>query len=166
MTPFKAGMLYSTVSTSPSGVVTRDGPKLNLVPEEGLNHLLNVTFHGAVAVPTWYIFLFESNYTPTGSITAANMASLLTECTAYTATTRVEFVESAASGGSTSNAASLARFTFNAAKTVYGCGLIASAAKGSNVGPLISIVRFSSPKVQENGSSLDVFAGPTATPVL
>ena len=36
----------------------------NLVVNEGLNHVLNTVFHGGTPITTWYLGIFEGNYTP------------------------------------------------------------------------------------------------------
>ncbi|RUR68688.1 hypothetical protein EJP67_16625 [Variovorax guangxiensis] len=160
----KAGVLYRALSWSPDGrLLAEDPPRLNRVPMEGLNFLLGLAFKSVTQVPTWYIGLYEGDYTPDGSETAATIASLATECTAYTGS-RKEFDEGAVSGGSVSNAASLSEFVFTADKTVMGAFMVSASAKGSTAGVLLSVVRFASPKVQANGSKLQIFAGPTATP--
>lgn len=134
----------------------------NLVPLEGRNYLIGVGFCGQAQVSTWFLGLYEGDYTPTDSVTAATMPGLATECTAYTPSTRVEFQEAAPAAGATSNAAALAEFTFTAAKTLHGVFMSSASSKGSTSGILGSIARFPSPKVQAIGSVLRIFAGPSA----
>jgi hypothetical protein len=118
----------------------------NLVTNEGLDHVLNTVFHGGTQIATWNIGLFEGNYTPTPSITAANIASAATESNAYDETTRQEFNEAAASGQSITNSASKATFTMNATKNIYGAFLISQNTKGGTSGVLFSAARFAAPK--------------------
>lgn len=165
MKPQEPGVLYWVEKISSAGVITREGPFHNLVPIEGLNHMLNVTLKGLSQVPTWYIGLFEGEYTPTPDVTAATLPGLATECTAYNPATRVEFQEGTVSGGSADNAAALAEFTFTAGKTVRGSFISSASSKGSTSGVLLSVVRFSSPKTFGVGDVMRVFAGPTVTPV-
>lgn len=134
-----------------------------MTPIQGRNHMLDVTLHGAAQVPTWYVGLFEGDYTPLPDVTAATLLALATECTAYSSATRVEFQEAAASGGATSNAAALSEFTFTAPKTVYGCFITSAPTKGSTSGTLLSVTRFPSPQIQATGSVLRVAAGPALT---
>lgn len=166
MTPRQAGVLYWTESITPSGLVTLSDPTLNLVPFEGLNHMLNVTLKGATPAPAWYIGLFKGDYTPTHAITAAQLPAQATEATGYSAATRVQFVPGAVVNGSVNNSAALAEFAFTAAETVMGAFISSAPAKGATTGVLLSVVRFPSPKVQEAGSILRVFAGPTASSAL
>lgn len=118
----------------------------NIVVNEGLNHILDVEFHGATQISTWYIGVFEGNYTPVATVTAATITAASTECTAYDETTRVAYDEAAASSQSITNSASKATFTFNATKTIYGAFLVSASAKSATSGTLFSAARFSSSK--------------------
>lgn len=115
----------------------------NIIPTEGLNHVLDVILHGVAAVSPWYVALFEGNVTPGASLTAATFTATTTECTAYAETTRVAYVEGAAAAGVTDNIASRATFTINATKTIYGGALISASAKSATTGTLFAAVRFS-----------------------
>jgi len=118
----------------------------NLVVNEGLNAILDIMFHGSTQVTTWYIGLFEANYTPVATVTAATITSASTECTAYDESTRVAYNEAAASSQSTTNSANKATFTFNATKTIYGAFLVSASAKSATSGTLFSAAQFGSSK--------------------
>lgn len=118
----------------------------NLVVNEGLNALLDIMFHNSTQIGTWYLGLFEGNYTPVASLTAATVTANATETTAYDETTRPAFNEAAASSQSITNTANRATFTFNATKTIYGAFLVSSSAKSGTSGTLFSAARFSSSK--------------------
>lgn len=118
----------------------------NLVVNEGLNHILNTVLNAGTPVTTWYLGLFEGNYTPIATVTAATIAAASTESTAYDESTRQEYVEAAASGQSITNAASKATFTLNATKNIYGAFLVSASAKSATSGVLLAAARFSSPK--------------------
>ena len=110
----------------------------NLVVNEGLDALLNIMFHGSTQISTWYIGVFEGNYTPIATVTAATITAASTESTAYD--------EAAASSQSITNSASKATFTFNATKTIYGAFLVSASAKSATTGTLFSAAKFSSSK--------------------
>lgn len=118
----------------------------NLVTDEGLNHLLDVHFHGETQITTWYIGLFEGNYTPVAGVTAATITAASTESTAYDEATRVAYDEAAAASKSITNSASKATFTINATKTIYGAFLASASAKSATSGKLFSAARFASSK--------------------
>lgn len=142
------------------GQIIRDGAVIdewidkNLVVNEGLNSMLNVMFHSAAQITTWYVGLYEGNYTPVATVTAATIASAATETTAYTQTARPEFVEAAAASQSITNSANRATFTFNDTKTVYGAFLVSTATKSGTTGTLFSAARFASSKAVVSGDEL------------
>jgi hypothetical protein len=122
----------------------------NLVTNEGLNALLDVFFHGATQITTWYLGVFEGNYTPLATDTGATITANSTESTAYASSTRPEFVEAAASAQVTTNSANRASFVFNATKTIYGAFLHSNSAKSSTTGTCFSAARFGASKAVVN----------------
>jgi hypothetical protein len=143
-----------------SGQIIRAGEVIdqfedhNLVVNEGLNALLNIMFNGSTQVTTWYLGIFEGNYTPVAGLTAATVTSASTETTAYTSATRPEYVEAAASSQSITNSANRASFVFNATKTIYGAFLVSNPAKSATTGTLFSAARFATSKAVESGDEL------------
>jgi hypothetical protein len=135
----------------------------NLVPTEGLNHMMATEYKGGAQVTQWYIALFEGNYTPVPDLTANTFPATAVECTAYTAGTRKEFVTGAVNTGTVDNSAAQAEFIFNDDKTIYGGVITSSAAKGSVNGVLGSAVRFPSPKPMQAGDKLTVIASNSLT---
>ncbi len=130
----------------------------NIVPTEGLNHALSVILQGGTQQGTWYLGIFEGNYTPVPGITAATVVAAATECTAYDEATRPIWVGGTVSAGAVTNEDNRAVFTMNDEKDVYGAFLISSSAKSASVGVLFSIVRFPTVKQVESGDILRVRA--------
>jgi hypothetical protein len=133
----------------------------NIVPTEGLNHILDVTLHGTAGVSPWYLALFSGAVTPGSTLTAATVAAALTEITSgtdgYSESTRVEFNEAAAAAGVTTNAANKAAFTIVMSSgnlTVNGCFMASASAKGATTGTMYSASRFASARSLANG---DIF---------
>lgn len=118
----------------------------NLVPIEGLNHIVGVVVKQATQVPAWYIGLFEGNYAPVPGDTAATFPTAAVECLTYAPNTRPAFAAGPIAGGAADNTANRAEFTFTAAKMVYGAFLAPVATKGGVTGPLLSAARFAEPK--------------------
>ena len=137
----------------------------NLMPNEGVAHALGVLLKGSTQVTTWYIGLFEGNYTPVLADTAATFPASSTETTTYSETTRVVFNEGAISGGTCDNSANKAEFTSSANKTIYGGFIVSASAKGATSGVLLSAVKFTSPKTFDTGDILRVTAGFTLASV-
>lgn len=145
------------------GVVVDSETVHNLLPTEGANYMLNAAFHGGTQVTSWYVGLYEGNYTPTVADTAAGFPGAATECTAYVETARPAFTSGAAAAGVIDNSANRAEFTSNANKVVYGGFISSVATKGATTGVLSSAVRFASPRNFDSGSVLRVTAGFTLT---
>lgn len=148
---FKIRSIWTFDCHSKCGKLRWSKRNTNLVTNQGLNALLNVMFHGATQITTWYIALIESDST----LNAGNTYDTpgVTECTAYDETSRVVLNEAAASGQSMTNSANKASFTMNASKTIYGGMLVgggtAAATKGDTAGggTLYCQVKFDSPEV-------------------
>lgn len=142
------------------GQIIRDGKVIdefedpNLVVNEGLDSLLNIYFHGNTQITSWYLGIFEANYTPVSTVTAATITAASTECTAYVSATRPAYDEAASSGQSLTNSASRASFVFNATKTIYGAFLVSLSTKSGTTGTLFSAAKFSSSKAVESGDEL------------
>ncbi len=128
----------------------------NIIPTEGLNHILNVVLAGSLQSLSWHVSLFEGNVTPAATLTAATYTATTTECTAYDAATRVAFTPGASTAGVIDNAASRAVFTMNATKTVYGGGLLTASAKSATTGSLLAAARFSAARNVAAGDELSV----------
>lgn len=126
----------------------------NLVVNEGLNALLDIMFHGSTQITTWYLGIFEGNYTPLATVTAATIASASTECTAYANSTRPEYVEGSSSSQVITNSANRASFVFNATKTIYGAFLVSSSTKSGTSGTLFSASQFGSSKAVVSSDEL------------
>jgi hypothetical protein len=94
----------------------------NIMTHEGLDFILDVMFHGTANVTKWYMAIIESDTAAAATMTYA--IPVYTECTAYTAAARPEFIEAAASGQAITNSANKASYTMNAAKTLYGGALV------------------------------------------
>lgn len=108
----------------------------NVCTAEGINGLLDIMFHAATQISTWYILLFESDTTPADGTTYAT--PVFTESVAYDEATRQEYVEAAATSKTITNTANKATFTMSATKTIYGGALVgggtAASTKGDTAG--------------------------------
>ncbi len=108
----------------------------NVTTTQGLNSMLDATFHGTTAIGTWYMGLFENNYTPL--VTDTYAVPGFTESTAYNESARVVYNEAAAVNKVTTNVANKSTFTMNATKTIYGAFLCgggsAPTTKGNTAG--------------------------------
>jgi hypothetical protein len=94
----------------------------NALTDQGLNHMLDVTFHGGVQISPWRIALFSDDISPLASNTYALPG--YTEFTAYSESQRPSYVELPAAERTLSNIANRAVFTINTAATLYGLSLV------------------------------------------
>ena len=162
-----AGIVFPKASALASGVYIHDvngqdeREDANLLPIEGLNHILAVALDGSTSkLNSFYLALFSGSYTPVNTITAATFTSGATEITSntegYSGTTRPVWTGAAPSAGAMDNTASKAAFTIATASsvTIRGAALLSSSVKGGTAGVIISISRFAADRVQYN---TDVF---------
>lgn len=128
----------------------------NMVVNQGLNHLLDVTFHGATQVTTWYIGLLAASPSPQAGWTATDITS--NDFANYAESDLQAFVESAPSGQSITNSANKASFTINAnGSSVGGCYLISTNAKSSPSGIVYCAGAFATGnKACDDGDTLQV----------
>jgi hypothetical protein len=152
MPGFATGQMVGVVDTA----IRRGGELIdrqvdfNLLPEQGLNHLLDVGAGAGTQLTAFYIALFSGNYTPAADDTAANWVGRATEFTSYDEATREVWTSASASGGSKSNSASKAEFTMATgvtAQNLYGAALCSASAKSATTGKLLAIARFGSTRV-------------------
>lgn len=152
------------------GKLIQLGRDTNICTDEGLNALLDIMFHGATQIATWYCILFETDTTPAAGTTYA--VPVFTECEAYSEGTRPEFVEAAASGKSLSNSANKASYSINATKTLYGGALVgggtAASTKGDTAGggTMYCAAPFTSAKSVESGDTFKLTVTLTSADVV
>lgn len=137
----------------------------NLLPQVSVNHIAGLIRGTTTPISDWYMGIFENNYVPTSGVTAADLPGVVGECVAYSEATRPAFNESYDGVSVIDNLASKAVFTMTADKTLYGGFIVSTNGKGGNTGLILSIARFSSPKVVPNGAEFSLSAQLTLTPV-
>jgi len=95
---------------------------LNVITTEGFNHMLDVQFGAVAKIATWYLTIFEDDYTPL--ITNTYAVPGYTESTAYDEANRIEFIDVPAAARVMTNTASKGTFTISATKIMYGASLV------------------------------------------
>ena len=130
----------------------------NLIPTQGLNHILDVAIADDTKLNTFYLALYSGNYTPIAGLTAASFTADSTEITSgaegYSQATRVAWVPANPSAGVIDNYASKAAFTIVTASTlsINGAGLISASTKGATTGVIISAAKFATTRTENNGN--------------
>jgi len=159
-TKFNLGFEY-TVEQIRDGEVIASETVHNLMPTEGSSYFLSAALLGAAQTSTWYVGLFENDYTPVATDTQALFvgSAYARETTAYSETVRPQWQNDPINNGVLVNVTNKAVFTFNATKTIYGAFLTSTSTKGGTTGVLLSASRFFSPKPVVNTDILRVTAG-------
>ena len=129
----------------------------NGIVDEGLNHILDVEFHGETQISTWYVGLVDnSGFTAFSDDDTLSSHGDWSEFTSYTEANRVEWEEDAASSRSISNSTT-ADFSINASGNVKGIFVSSNNVKSTgNTGTLWSTAAFSSVVATANGDTLKV----------
>lgn len=140
----KAGELIGTYDI-PNGIV-----------DEGINHLLDVGFHAASQITTWYIGLVDN----AGFSAFANGDTMAShagwaESTAYSEATRPEWTEDAPASRSITNSTTV-DFSINASVTLKGIFITSDNTKGGTTGTLWSSAAFASNVTANNGDTLKI----------
>lgn len=160
------GFKYGLYTRSPGGEWVQDGePEFNLIPQVGVDHIASlIRGAGATPISSWYMGIFESNYVPTSGVGAADLPGVVGESGAYDETTRPAWTHQYDGVSVIDNTASMATFTMNASKRIYGAFIISSSTKQGNSGLILSIARFSTPRDLEPGQQFGVGAVLTLIP--
>lgn len=129
----------------------------NLIPTEGLAHLLNVAL-GTTAKPAGlYLALFSGATAPAANWGAASFAAVASEIVSqtegYTAATRPVWTPVNTNTGSIDNLASVASLTIATASqlNVTGAALLTNSTRGGTTGALVSASLYAAPRVFQNG---------------
>ena len=134
----------------------------NLLPTEGLTHLLAVALGATAKLPNWYLALYSGAITPTASWTASNFAATASEIVSgtegYSNATRPAFTAGTAAAGEINNLAAKASFTIACTTSinVNGAGLLSNSGKGSTAGVLVSASRFAQTRQLYNGDTFEL----------
>lgn len=129
----------------------------NIVVNEGLQKILDVTFDSSVAkISAWYIGLGDSNIGSAGATDTAAGHGNFNETTGYSESVRQVFTD-ARTNQSVSNTASAASFSMNATDNVGGAFLSSDSNKATTAGVLLCAAAFAEgTKAVDNGDTVNV----------
>lgn len=153
------GFTYTIEQLDKHGTVLSTEVVENIIPNEGLNHILATELLGGTPVTTWYLLLFKGDYAPVAGDTAATFPGNATEATEYDNSTRHALTLAPNGTGVVDNSASKAEVVFNDTVTIYGAAIVSAAAKGATTGVLLSAAKFATPKAMEDDAILRVTVG-------
>ena len=136
----------------------------NLIPTEGLAHILNVALGTTPKPASYHLALFSAAAQPTANWTAASFASTASEIVSmtegYSAATRPTWTPAKTATNSIDNmtAGNVAKVTMKTASTltVQGAAMLTTSAKGGTTGALISASKYASPRVFQDGDTYEI----------
>lgn len=134
------------------------GTQTNILPVQGLDHILMVALSSTAKAPAFYLALYGSNFTPTSGLTASQFASSAGEIVSgtegYSNASRRPWTPAAAANAAIDNYAAKAEFNIVTASqiTIRGAALLSEQTKGSTAGVLVSATRFDNDRIEYNGN--------------
>lgn len=128
----------------------------NGITNVGLNHLLDVGFHGSSATATWYVGLIDnSGYSAVADSDTMSSHAGWNEFTTYSDATRIGWVEDAAASRAITNSTP-STFNINGSGTVRGVFITSDNTKSGTSGTLWATALFASTVAVTNGDQLKV----------
>lgn len=134
----------------------------NLLPTEGLAHLLNVSL-GTTAKPAGYFLaIFSGSASPAANWTAASFAAVANEIVSmtegHTGATRPAWTPTNTSTGSIDNMAGAAQLTIatSGTLTVTGAALLSNSQRGGTSGVLVSASLYAAPRTFQAGDTYEL----------
>lgn len=158
------GFVYQFELRDQAGNLVDAWSEHNLVPQAGLNFLIQAPFGDVAPISAFYAGLYRGNYIPSSATTSADIPGAMNEFVNYSETSRPVWSRTYDGAGTVDNSADRAIFTFTSDATIYGSFLVSSSVKGGNTGLLVSVVRFASPRVIPAGLTLNLTSGITYVP--
>lgn len=185
LSPFLASALLSAISTNDytenqdgsittGGGITAKGEYFdrknngewqrteNLIPTEGLAHILNVALGTTPKPASYHLALFSAAAQPAANWTAASFASTASEIVSmtegYSSATRPTWTPVNTATNSIDNMAAVAKVTMKTASslTVQGAAMLTNSSKGSTAGVLISASKYAAPRVFQDGDTYEI----------
>ena len=155
----RAGFFYEITQISPSGVVIAHEKVHNLMPNEGIQHVIKRIFQSDTE-QQWFIGCYTNSYTPVAADTMATFVTNAGETDQYSQATRPAFTATlSADGLSVTNTGAEAEFTFTANTRVTGLFVGSNSTKLSTSGILLSAALLTTAKQMEIDGVLRVNAG-------
>lgn len=112
----------------------------NLVVDEGIQHILDVTFDSAAQNATWYTGLTSASPSPSASDSMSSHSGWV-EFTDYSEATRPEYIDSRTEN-QVDNDGNEAEFNINSDGTIGGAFLTSNSTKGGSSGVLLCATSF------------------------
>jgi len=158
---YKVGFVYTPTHVGEDGKIISQQEMHNLMPGDMITYMLNAALRGGSQYSTYYLSLYENNYTPLPGDTMTTFMAACGENTGYTTTgtNRLTLTLPAPVAGSITTAASPNEFAFTGAATIRGAFITTGITRGSTTGLLVSAALFASPFTMANLGALRVPVG-------
>jgi hypothetical protein len=153
------GFVYTIEHIGVDGKIKSVERVHNLVPTGGLNYILGAALKGESQFATWYLGLYDNNYSPVAGDTMASLIAACGENQDYTGTARKTLVFPAIANGGVDTLSAPNTFAFTSSETIRGGFISSGPTWGGTTGLLVSAVLFPSPKIVAAGESLRVPVG-------
>ena len=134
----------------------------NLIPTEGLAHILNVALGTTPKPASYHLALFSAAAQPASNFFSASFASAASEIVSmtegYSSATRPTWTPANTATNSIDNMAAVAKVTMKTASslTVQGAAMLTNSSKGSTAGALISASKYAAPRVFQDGDTYEI----------
>lgn len=134
----------------------------NLVPTEGLAHILNVALGAAAKPAGYYLAIFSGSAAPAANWAAASFTAVANEIVSltegHTGATRPAWTPSQATEGSIGNLQTVATLTIATATqlNVTGAALLTNNQRGGVTGALVSATLYAAPRTFQNGDTYEL----------
>jgi len=154
---------YHFEAFDPDGNLKWEETCCNIVPNVGLDDILDKYLKGSAYTAAFYVMLTDGTPTVAAGDTMASHVGWA-EVVAYTEATREALTLGTVSGQSVDNSASKASFSINAdTTTIGGAALTTNSTKSGTTGTLYSVAAFTAgDKLLDNGDTLNVTVTCTA----
>jgi len=150
----KLGGVFKVKCFDRNGNLKWEDEAKNLVVNQGLQHILDVTLESGSQITSWYVGLTDASPSPAAGDTLASHVGW-TEFTDYDEAARQAYT-STRSGQTCSNSGSKASFTIDTDSSSVGGAFIASASSGTS-GTLLCAAAFSGGnKAADDDDTLEV----------
>ena len=158
---YKVGFVYTPTQIDEDGQIISQQEMHNLMPGDMITYMLNAALRGGSQYSTYYLSLFENNYTPLATDTMTTFMAACGENTSYTTTgtNRLTLTLPAPVAGSITTSASPNEFAFSGAATIRGAFITTGLTRGTDTGLLVSAALFASPFTMANLGALRVPIG-------
>lgn len=154
---------YTIQCVKPNGDVRWVDTIENLIPNDALDHILDVVLASGVQITTWYLGLTDGTPTPAAGDTMGSHTGW-SEVTAYSEGVRQTWTPGSVASQSVDNSGTVASFSINGTVTIGGCFLASDSAKSGSTGTLYSVGAFSAgDKGASSGDTLNVTFTATQT---